>query len=988
MENRKISLIILGNNKIKECLENIKQQSYVKDIETIVLYKENKKEEIDKLMAENKEVVFLQSHDNYFKTLYQNIDRINGDFISILNSEDQLTIDYYRTMVYKAMKENADIVMSNSILKYLDGGQAYLNLSEATLREKEGKEILEEYIKQSGMSFLWNIYGNKIFNKTLFQKTLEIVKNEEIEIQNFYFFTVMFYYSKKLRSIQNEILFYNFEEQNNEGTRSLIKDGKVQNENINKNILLMEEFVEKNQIGLDINNWKKLYLNNDIELKRDAILKIKTAWNDNLEKLKRNITNPEIEVVSFDIFDTLIVRPVWNHVDVFIFMDEYFRMITNIQTGINFSKIRIDAESNLRKRVCNDAKQDVTLDEIYKEIQNKIHLENTIIEKLKRKEQELEKRFCIARKTAKEIYELALYLNKKVICISDMYLPIDVIQEILRKNNYEIENIYLSSEIKLTKHTGDLYEYVKKQLKVEPNKILHIGDNYYSDYENSKKHGYNAEFLPKAIDVFGNENITNALGVLFSKNIPMWQNTVNGLNFLGIRCMLAASANYYFDNPYRTFNNETDFNADPNLIGYHALGMHLFGIANWLIKETKNENLDKIIFCARDGYWAMRAYQVLKKAYKEVPEEKYLYVSRRALIPITLNNRLDFYKLSELIDIYKYTPKTILKYIKNILSNLPELENECKKNGIEYNKKFEDKEEFYNYIDLILKKFYDEKKHETILNKLKQYFSDIFNGNSAVFDIGYSAKPEMYLSKLCEKTINTYFINISNDEAYEHSKIGDFELKTYFDYRPAITGVVRESLMSTSDPSCIGYDIAENGDVTPIFEENKADYLQRFVFDAMQNKAIEFIEKIVDTFKEDVNKLYYQKYYISLPHEMYINSAKKLDQEILDSVMFEDAVGLGENITAIQEWDKEIKEKNQKRTKELFDVDYTKRFNQKIKELTLETNKLKQKVKETNDEKDEIMKKYLQRSEELNQIYNSKRWKCFEMIDKIIKRKK
>lgn len=104
--------------------------------------------------------------------------------------------------------------------------------------------------------------------------------------------------------------------------------------------------------------------------------------------------------------------------------------------------------------------------------------------------------------------------------------------------------------------------------------------------------------------------------------------------------------------------------------------------------------------------------------------------------------------------------------------------------------------------------------------------------------------------------------------------------------------------------------------------------------------------------------------------------------------MFEDAVGLGENITAIQEWDKEIKEKNQKRTKELFDVDYTKRFNQKIKELTLETNKLKQKVKETNDEKDEIMKKYLQRSEELNQIYNSKRWKCFEMIDKIIKRKK
>ena len=149
----------------------------------------------------------------------------------------------------------------------------------------------------------------------------------------------------------------------------------------------------------------------------------------------------------------------------------------------------------------------------------------------------------------------------------------------------------------------------------------------------------------------------------------------------------------------------------------------------------------------------------------------------------------------------------------------------------------------------------------------------------------------------------------------------------------------------------------------------------------MQNKAIEFIEKIVDTFKEDVNKLYYQKYYISLPHEMYINSAKKLDQEILDSVMFEDAVGLGENITAIQEWDKEIKEKNQKRTKELFDVEYTDKLN-------IETKKLKKELQKTNQEKEKIKNECLEKQEKLNQIYNSKRWKCFEMIDKIIKRKK
>ncbi len=69
-----------------------------------------------------------------------------------------------------------------------------------------------------------------------------------------------------------------------------------------------------------------------------------------------------------------------------------------------------------------------------------------------------------------EIYELAKYLNKEVICTSDMYLPIGTIRKIIEKNGYIIEKIYLSSQIKLTKFTGDLYKYVLKDLNVQPEK--------------------------------------------------------------------------------------------------------------------------------------------------------------------------------------------------------------------------------------------------------------------------------------------------------------------------------------------------------------------------------------------------------------------------------------------------------------------------------------------------------------------------------------
>ena len=186
--------------------------------------------------------------------------------------------------------------------------------------------------------------------------------------------------------------------------------------------------------------------------------------------------------------------------------------------------------------------------------------------------------------------------------------------------------------------------------------------------------------------------------------------------------------------------------------------------------------------------------------------------------------------------------------------------------------------------------------------------------------------------------------------------------------------------MSTSDSSCIDYKFDENGNVIPVFEEKTYDYQNRFIFDSMQEKALEFIKDLVNIFENDLEDLYYQRYYISLPHEMYINSAKKLDQEIFYGIDFEDAVGLGDKITAVQEWNSEMEEKNQKRTEELFYINYT-------KDLKEEISKLKEKLDLTQNEKKELLDTCKKREEEINQIYNSKRWKYMNKIDKFLGRK-
>ena len=979
MEVKKISVIILGNDNIKKCLENLNEQSYIKDMELILLYPQKRIEEIEQLKLEYKNVKFIMSETNIFKILKQKKEEITGDYISILNSEDNVTVDYYRTMISKATLNDADIIMSNAILQYKDEGKAYLNFSESTLRELENEQIIEEYLRQEGLSFLWSIYGNKICIKELFFKAVEEICEINDEIQNYYFFTIIFYYSKKVIVENNEVLFYSFEKNEaKEAIRKLLQNSYDDNDDIYNNAVTnfkyMEEFLNKKGIETKIENWKKLYFDKEYSNKIETFTKVKTAWNDNLNKIKREIIKEDTKVVSFDIFDTLIMRPFWNPADLFAFLNDYFRKIAKIETGIDFSKLRIRAEERVRTLLgISKKKQDMTLDEIYNEIKFETNLDDEIINKMKEKEIELEVRFCNTRTTGKELYELSKYLNKKVIAVSDMYLPKNVIEKILNKNGYEMDNIYISGEIGLTKHIGDLYKAVLDDLKIEPKQVVHIGDNYYADYENSVKKGINGQFLAKAIDVFCDENITNNLGKLFKQNLPIWEDNAIGLSFLGIRCMLGVVANTYFDNPYRTFNNLTDFNADAKLIGYYALGMHLFGISDWLLKETSGK-YNKIVFCARDGYWIMQAYKILKQAYKNVPDEKYLYISRRALIPATLQNEFDFYKLAELIDIYKYTPKTILKYIKDILKNTENLEDESKKIGLDINKKFETQSEFNIYIKLIINKFYDKDKHLKIVNALKKYFENIIDENSCIFDIGYSAKPEMYLSKLCDKPIDTYFVNINGGDAFNHAKMGNFKLKTYFDYRPSIIGVVREIFMSTTDPSCIGYKINENDEVEPIFEEREIKYQERFIIDTMQREAIKFIENMVGIFKEDLENLYYQKYYISLPHEMYIQSANELDQEVLRTIDLEDAVGLGDKIDGITEWNREIDTKNQKRSNEFFDAKYTQRLEEKIRDLENEKQKLEGENK--------------QKSEEIENIYNSKRWKCFDNLNKFIGRKK
>lgn len=64
-----------------------------------------------------------------------------------------------------------------------------------------------------------------------------------------------------------------------------------------------------------------------------------------------------------------------------------------------------------------------------------------------------------------------------------MYLDRLTIEEILKKNNLlGYYKLFISNEINEIKSSGNLFRYALKSLNINPNQIVHIGNNWRADY--------------------------------------------------------------------------------------------------------------------------------------------------------------------------------------------------------------------------------------------------------------------------------------------------------------------------------------------------------------------------------------------------------------------------------------------------------------------------------------------------------------------------
>lgn len=510
---------------------------------------------------------------------------------------------------------------------------------------------------------------------------------------------------------------------------------KPQKKEMNSNI--------KSKINLNIN---EPYLNN-----KSISPFIEEIINQFKDKLNNN------NAVSFDIFDTLIIR--------YIDDPEYVFDLVKIAISKNqsilydFVKERKIASGKALNSF-NGSIDDVTIDEIYKYIP---FIKDPSFEK------KIELYISRPHPIGKILYDIAYKDNKKIYITSDMYLDKKTIENILKKCGYYYwDNLFLSSDKGNKKLTGKLYIDVKEfasSQDIQSNKILHVGDNLEGDIIKAKENGLNTFKLPFLDDIFPPIiSISKDQKNKFSLQGKLWSSICNKLNSL-----------------YECISLKNDFNILKK-IGFSVTGPLSIMMSLFVAQQAKKLGISNIIFLARDGH-------IIKKAFESIYDEEinnnifktdYAYLSRSTVIPATLSNPLTSSDIFFIIEGISFEKNTLSYYLKKAGID-------CKDKKIaEHIKNFSLKDnqiigskDIEKISSLLISLSEDIYKANELNRKNLYYYlksKGFFNQKTIIVDVGWFLNIHSRISKFIKK--------ISNSENIFGCYFGSFdgadkEIKTY-----------------------------------------------------------------------------------------------------------------------------------------------------------------------------------------------------------------
>jgi len=465
------------------------------------------------------------------------------------------------------------------------------------------------------------------------------------------------------------------------------------------------------------------------------------------QSILNQVEEYQCHLVSFDIFDTLAHRRCATPSDVFKYAyEQVFKQLNLPLTGEEYVELRQHSESKARRE---SVEKDICLNEIFAQLP----FSTEVSECLQEAELKAERSLGFLND---EILELIISLQKqgiKVIFISDMYLSSKQIQQCFFHKTEFLKNIplYVSSELKKTKYTGELFKVVQHKEQVDVSSWLHLGDHFDSDFRSAQLLGIHANHYAS---VFDTDYIYQTEKRVF--------NTSSSFNAVRILATLNAQK-VQFPSAYQ--------------LGAYTWGPVLLSFSDWVIDKAISQGYEHIICIMREG-------KVFKQAIDKRIEDRgvklntyLLYASRRSTLLASIKTkepgwlasmfqvmvlRRD-YSVSDLYNDLSLPIDAVYQQFSNSL--LASSENIYFQGS-----------SLYTYLKSILEE--NENWIEQAIQTQKKLFIDYYNhtvvepiSNCIVLDFGGGGSIQHQLQLIFSESAGSNLLFYSSERIYRHSSV-------------------------------------------------------------------------------------------------------------------------------------------------------------------------------------------------------------------------
>ena len=204
------------------CMDSLLEQSYP-NLEILVVNDGSKgdiRKRIHKYLAPDSDsgcsptVRFLDFSENagLLRARVLGAREASGEFIAFVDSDDYVSLDFYRVLLSRALETSADIVIGGTVREEGEDRYIYKYHDSAFLFEElTGEDVRKTFFSQELQNYSWHTIWNKLYRKSLWDQCMpeyEKISEHVVMTEDIFFSSILFMHAQKVVTADSAVYFY------------------------------------------------------------------------------------------------------------------------------------------------------------------------------------------------------------------------------------------------------------------------------------------------------------------------------------------------------------------------------------------------------------------------------------------------------------------------------------------------------------------------------------------------------------------------------------------------------------------------------------------------------------------------------------------------------------------------------------------------------------------------------------------------------------